>query len=154
MALKRHTTDFLVIGGGLAWKVGNGLRVRLGANPWMGSKGKHLLSDHLLFTLKPKGLGSLNSLADQSSTIWAQGWKSATTLDLNIEESTKLERYLIALKTSQIRIREQEDELVWDRNDSGIYTPKEGYLHLIQETSQVEPLWWWKKIWKINGPAK
>jgi hypothetical protein len=147
--------SFPVIEGGLAWKVGNGLRVRLGVDPWTGSEGKHLLSDHLLATLKQKGLNSLNSLADQpSTTLWAQGWKTATTLNLNTEDSTEFENYRNALFLSQIRIREQEDELVWDRNESGIYTPKEGYLQLMQDFSEAEPVWWWKKIWKINGPAK
>jgi hypothetical protein len=147
--------SFSVIGNGLAWKVGNELRVRLGADPWMGSEGKHILSDHLIHSLRLKGLVSLNSLADQpSTTLWAQGWKSATDLDLNVEESAELKSYLTALKTSQIRLRDQEDELVWDRNDSGIYTPKEGYNHLIQDLVQAEPVWWWKKIWKVNCPAK
>jgi hypothetical protein len=146
---------FTVIGYGLACKVGNGLWVRLGVDPWMGSKGKHLISEPLLSTLKQKGLNNLNSLVDRSlTTLWAQGWKSTTSLELNIEESAELEVYLTTLKFSQIRIREQEYELVWDINDSGIYTPRKGYLHLIQETSQVEPLLWWKKIWKINDPAK
>ena len=97
-------------------------------------------------------MNNLNLLADQSSTtLWAQWWKSTTSLELNLEELAELEVYLSTLKFSQIRIREQEDELVWDRNDSCIFTPRKGYLHLIQETSQDEPLWWWKKILKING---
>ena len=89
-----------------------------------------------------------------STTLWAEGWKIATTLNLNTKDSTEFENYLNALFLSQIRIREQEDELVWDINDSGIYTPRKGYLHLIQENCQDEPLQWWKKIWKINCPAK
>jgi hypothetical protein len=24
----------------------------------------------------------------------------------------------------------------------------------MQELSEAEPVWWWKKIWKMNGPAK
>ena len=116
---------FPVIEGGLAWKVGNGLRVRLGVDPWTGIEGKHLLSYHLLATLKQKGLNSLNLLADHpSTTLWDQGWKTTTTLNLNTEDSTEFENDQNALFLSQIRIREQEDELVWDKNESGIYTPK------------------------------
>jgi hypothetical protein len=85
---------------GLAWKVGNELRVRLGVDPWMGSEGKHLLSNHLIHSLRLKGLVSLNSLANHpSTTLWAQGWKSANDLDLNVEESVELESYLTSLKT-------------------------------------------------------
>jgi hypothetical protein len=95
MIWKEVIKSFPVIEGGLAWKVGNGLRVRqLGTDPWTGSEGKHLLSDQLLATLKQKGLNSLNSLADQpSTTLWAQGWKTASTLNLNTNDSAKLENY-------------------------------------------------------------
>jgi hypothetical protein len=65
-----------------------------------------------------------------------------------------LENYRNSFFHSQIRIREQEDKLVWDKNESGIYTPNEGYSQLMQELSEAKPVWWWKKIWKINGPAK
>jgi len=65
MIWKAVIKSFPVIGGGLGSKLGNKLRVRLEADPWMGSEGKNLLSYHLIFTLKQKGLVSLNSLADQ-----------------------------------------------------------------------------------------
>jgi hypothetical protein len=41
--------SFLVIREGLAWKIGNGHRVMLGAYLWMGSEGKHLFQIILLF---------------------------------------------------------------------------------------------------------
>jgi hypothetical protein len=147
--------SFSVIGEGLVWKIGNGHRVRLGADPWMGSEGNHLLSDHLTLLLRIKGFDTLNKLVDPDTTnFWTQGWKLATDLDLNDADTTEMERYITVLKTTQVRLRDQEDELVWDRTASGIYTPKEGYNFLIQEQVQAEPIWWWKKLWRINCPAK
>ena len=141
MIWKAMIKSFPVIEGGLTWKVGNRLRVRLGTDPWTESEGKHLLSYHLLATLKQKGLNSLNSLADHpSTTLWAQGWKTASTLNLNTDDSTELENYRNSFFHSQIRIREQEDKLVWDKNESGIYTPNEGYSQLMQELSEAKPV--------------
>jgi hypothetical protein len=37
--------------------------------------------------------------------------------------------YITELKRSQIRLRDWDDELIWDLAPSGIYTPKEGYTH-------------------------
>jgi hypothetical protein len=67
--------SFLVIGEGLAWKIGNGHWVRLGADPWMGSEGQHLISNQLTFLLRIKGFDTLDKLVDLDATnIWSQGW--------------------------------------------------------------------------------
>jgi hypothetical protein len=65
-----------------------------------------------------------------------------------------LDRYLTEIKRSQIRLNDREDELIWDSTPSGIYTPKEGYIQLNLEQLQREPVWWWKKLWKIKCPTK
>jgi hypothetical protein len=65
-----------------------------------------------------------------------------------------MNRYISELKRSQIRLRDQDDELIWDIAPSGIYTPKEGYTHLSIDLHQREPVWWWKKLWKIKCPTK
>jgi hypothetical protein len=65
-----------------------------------------------------------------------------------------MERYITSLKRSQIRLRDYEDELIWDLTTSGIYTPKDGYIKLNLDLVQREPVWWWKKIWKLACPTK
>jgi hypothetical protein len=75
------------------------------------------------------GFTHLNNLADHSrSTLWSQGWTDANRLGLNEEEKLELERYIFNLKSSQIRLTDCEDELIWDLAPSGIYSPKLGYL--------------------------
>ena len=44
--------------------------------------------------------------------------------------------------------------LVWSQSKSGKYTPKVGYLHLIQDMNEVEISWWWKLLWKLKCPLK
>jgi hypothetical protein len=75
-------------------------------------------------------------------------------LGLEEEDITELDRYITDLKRSQIRLRDCEDELIWDSAPSGIYTPKDGYTRLNLDLFQREPVWWWKKLWKLKCPAK
>jgi hypothetical protein len=85
---KAIVKSFPVIGEGLAWKIGNGHRVRLGADPWAGCEGQHLLPDQLIFLLRTRGFDTLNKLADpDQTTIWSQGWKSLNELGLEEEDA-------------------------------------------------------------------
>jgi hypothetical protein len=152
---KAIINSFPVIGEGLAWKIGNGHRVRLGADPWAGSEGQHLLPEQLILHLRIKGYDTLDKLVDpDQTTIWSQGWKSVVDFGLDDVDATELERYITGLKRTQVRLRDQEDELIWDQTTSGFYTPKDGYTYLIRELVQSEPAWWWKKLWRINCPTK
>jgi hypothetical protein len=146
---------FPIIENGLAWKIGNDQRFRLGKDPWPGSEGQHLLSDQLIQHLHTLGIVSLNNLADpRLTTLWSQGWKEANRLGLSEDDTIELERYINFLNISQIRLRDCEDELIWDSAPSGTYTPKLGYLKLNSDLGQRETVWWWGKLWKIKSPAK
>jgi hypothetical protein len=146
---------FPVIENGLAWKIGNGQCFRLGKDPWPGSEGQHILSDQLIQHLSTLGIESLNNLVDpRLTTLWSQGWKEANRLGLSDDEVIELERYINLLKISQIRLRDCEDELIWDSTPSGFYTPKLGYLKLNSDLAQRETVWWWGKLWKLKCPAK
>jgi len=59
-------------------------------------------------------------------------------LELNDADTSEMEIYITILKETQVRLRDQEDKLVWDRTASGLYTPKEGYAFLFREQVQVE----------------
>jgi hypothetical protein len=83
------------------------------------------------------GIDSLNNLGDpRLTTFWSQGWKETNGLGLDNVEVIELERYINMLKISQIRLKDCEDELIWDTTPSGIYTPKLGYLKLNLDLAQ------------------
>jgi hypothetical protein len=44
--------------------------------------------------------------------------------------------------------------LIWDPTPSRIYSPKLGYLKYNSDLGLREPVWWWRKLWKIKSPAK
>jgi hypothetical protein len=64
-----------------------------------------------------------------------------------------LTNYIDALKRSHIRFTNIEDELVWKKNSTGLYTPKVGYIALNLPLHQL-PKWWWKSLWKQKCPQK
>jgi hypothetical protein len=62
--------------------------------------------------------------------------------------------YILALRRENICLTEGEDELIWDGDPGGIYTPKAGYVQLSIEPLQQDEKWWWRKLWKQKCPAK
>jgi hypothetical protein len=146
---------FPLIENGLAWKIGNGNRLRIGSDPWPGSDGNHLLTEQLIQSLHSRDILFLSSLADPSrSTLWSQGWKDPYSLGLREEEIRELENFIHCLKLAQIRLSDSEDELIWDPAPSGSYSPKLGYLKCNSELSTQEAVWWWSKLWKVKSPTK
>jgi len=152
---KAVINSFSVISNKLAWKIGNGEKIRIGVDPWQGRSSHHLMAPRIIEALEDRGITTLGQLADeQHSTIWAQGWRSARSLRLEDLLVPDFELYIAGLKRSHIRLRDKEDELIWDEDPSGIYTPKAGYLALSTELTPTETKWWWKKLWKIKCPPK
>jgi hypothetical protein len=69
---KAILNTFPLIENGLAWKLGNGNRFRLGKDPWPESEGNHLLTEQLIQCLHSLGIIYLSSLADSNhSTLWS-----------------------------------------------------------------------------------
>ena len=75
-------------------------------------------------------------------------------LGLPDRETKELEVYIGALNHYQIKLRERDDVLIWDADQSGKYTPKEGYIKLSVVGANRAEVWWWKTLWKINCPSK
>ena len=57
------TKSFDVIGENLVWKVGNGRRVRVGEDPWLGCNEGFRLSELLVVSLRQRGVNYLYQLA-------------------------------------------------------------------------------------------
>ena len=62
------------------------------------------------------------------TTIWRQEWKLVAMIDLVGKEVEEWEACISILSLSHLRIKDDEDELIWSKNHvRGIYTPKVGY---------------------------
>jgi hypothetical protein len=86
--------------------------------------------------------------------LWHQCWKDGRTLGLNDTDTINWNLYLGAFGRANIRLSEREDELIWEGDPRGLYTPKAGYNILNSDPFQQEVKWWWKKLWKQKCPTK
>ena len=67
--------SFDVIGGGLAWSVGNGRKIRIGEDPWDGCLQQHLLMEDTIQALREAGYYHLHQLAAPIQMVcWGQSW--------------------------------------------------------------------------------
>jgi hypothetical protein len=152
---KAMISSFSVVGDSLAWRVGKGNHLRIGADPWPSCGNSHILPEELIDQLHRQGIFFLSHLVDPHSTnIWNQGWRSVISLGLNGVYADLLRNYILALRRGHIRLTDREDELVWQKDPLGSYTPKSGYIALNIDPIQQNPRWWWKGLWKLKCPQK
>ena len=136
----------------LVWRIRNGNSARIGLDPWSGSGGRHTLPQDLIALLSARNIKVISQIADTTqSDIFHQAWKSAIQLNIPRRWHTVWDEYRDALVEAHIRISEGPDELVWHRADHGVYTPKDGYIHLIEHRKPEENASWWQSIWKYSA---
>eukprot|EP00253_Pinus_taeda_P008844 PITA_08844 len=146
---------FKIIERGLAWKVGNGECVRIGKDPWVGCNEHYALSPGLLEQLDSKGIKMLQQIENPGlSSIWAQGWKSAEHLDLDVLWRDEWNVFIQELNRSNVRLKDAPDSLVWAHAETGRYSPKAGYDFLMSRKGWEAPVWWAKSLFKLKCPKK
>eukprot|EP00253_Pinus_taeda_P021761 PITA_21761 len=137
---KATVEAFTVIDQGLAWKVGDGKNVRIGRDPWVGCNASYALSPGLMRHLGNKGLLTLNQVEKIGlSSIWGQAWKSAEELGLNIRWHNEWASYIEELQRSNVRIKNEQDVLMWAQGKTGVYSPKDGYSFLMDKKGWAAP---------------
>lgn len=146
---------FPVIGRFLAWKVGNGIQVRIGSYVIVGCGGQFFLREGLLTTLQEAGLCTLNKIGNtRPTTFWKQEWLSTTKLGLDAIWHPPWKLFIVEIQKERVHLSGVEDELVWHyHNSSGQYSTKMGYKDMIAEV-EVNAQLCFKKIWKVKGPPK
>eukprot|EP00253_Pinus_taeda_P002680 PITA_02680 len=152
---KATVEAFSVIEQGLAWKVGDGKHVRIGRDPWVGCNEAFAISPGLLRHMDSKGIFTLDQVEKAGhSSIWGQAWKNAEDLGLNIRWHDEWAIFVNELLRSNVRIKNDQDVLLWAQGKSGEYSPKDGYSFLMGKKGWPDPEWWAKKLWKLKCPLK
>ena len=137
------------------WKAGTGTKVRIGIDPWLGCKWRHVLPASMIDKLHNAGFFVLNDIACLGMVLLQdQGWLHADVFGFVEQENIIWNNYVALLISSHVRITTEDDQLVWSLSKIGKYTPKDGYFHLIQVRNEIESFWWWQWLWKLNCPLK
>ena len=103
----------------------------MGIDPWLGCDGRYRLSEPLVISLRQLGVHFLYQLATPVQVNrWSQSWRPALEFELTNWEEAELNMYIGALIFSMIKLREDEDALIWNGASCGKYTPKEVYIYL------------------------
>jgi hypothetical protein len=99
---KALVLSFLLFGNWLAWRIGDGEKVRTGKDPWIGCDSEHKLPYPLIHSLHLQGLFTLADATDPgNSSIWNQGWKIAARLGLESIEATHWNSFSLASEATQ-----------------------------------------------------
>eukprot|EP00253_Pinus_taeda_P031126 PITA_31126 len=124
-------------------------------DPWVGCNESYALSPGILRHLGSKGLFTLNQVEKVGhSTIWGQAWKNAEDLGLNIRWYNEWASYIEELQRSNVRIKNDQDVLMWAQGKTGVYSPKDGYSFLMDKKGWAAPEWWSKNLWQLKCPLK
>ena len=87
------------------------------------------------------------------SGLLSQTWLSANSIGFSDAlEIAAWNGYIAILKSSHVRLSAAADCLIWNLSKTGNYSPKEGYVELMNR--EVDLIWWWKVISKMKCPLK
>eukprot|EP01018_Ginkgo_biloba_P031210 Gb_14160 [translate_table: standard] len=126
----------------LVWKVRRRTRVRLGEDPWVGYGGSFRLSKGVLQCLQERGLFNLSQATNMGlSTVWRKEWKSTNLIGLVDEAMEESEAFVNCFRSSHVRLKDIEDELIWSKNPAlGLYTPKVVWIEVGNITG-IKDVW-------------
>lgn len=114
-------------------------------DPCVGRGGAHHLPPELIEHITRTRVTTIDQIIDLTSTsIFAQGWKSAIELGFPKQWHEDWHNYTLALSKSHVRITQGEDELIWQHVSHGHYTPKDGYLYIFSNSRPLNTTWWWQ----------
>ena len=124
---------FVLIGNFMVWKIGSGNAVRIGLDPWVGCKWRQVIPIPMIDRLHMAGYHFLSDIGIHGMSILkSQEWLSADTLGFNDPlEIAAWNGYIAILKSSQVRLSNADDCLIWNLSKTGKYSPKVGYAELI-----------------------
>ena len=117
----------------MVWNIGNGNAVCIGIDPWLGCKWKHTLPPSMIETLHLAGFHFLFDIGSHGlNAMMPQLWFYVESIGFsNPQEIDVWNDYVAILKSSHVRISDDDDALVWILSKSSRCTPKEGYTQLM-----------------------
>ncbi|WJZ92487.1 hypothetical protein VitviT2T_011477 [Vitis vinifera] len=131
----------------LAFRVGNGRRVRFWKDKWCG--------DEPLYESFPSLFAISQAKDAWVSDVWnpdgvGDGWTPLFSRALNDWEIEMMEQFMLKIQAFRVQ-RENEDKMVWTTSKSGVFSVKSLYSILEPGGSAMFP---YIGIWKASVPPK
>eukprot|EP00253_Pinus_taeda_P025252 PITA_25252 len=140
---------------GITWRIKEGNAVRIGMDPWVGCGNTHRLHADLIRHLHDRGVTHIKHIGDRAnSSFLHQAWLSARALELPQQWTNDWLAYTTTLTQAQIRLTEGPDEIIWAFAKNGFYTPKLGYLRLMEPYKPPVLQSTWRTIWKLKAAPR
>lgn len=140
---------------GITWRIQSGEVVKIGMDHWIGCGNTHRLPHELKTYLTSRGISHFSQIADNDrSNFLQQAWKSRRALQIPQQWQQHWKEYIEALTESHNRIQEGGDELIWAHAKHGKYSPKEGYITLMNSLKPPTCELWWRSLWKLKAPPR
>eukprot|EP00253_Pinus_taeda_P008270 PITA_08270 len=140
---------------GLTWRIREGNSVRIGKDPWVGCGNAHRLPNEVIDHLKVRGITHIAHIGDlERSTFLHQAWLNEHNLVIPAQWHNAWNKYTAALSQAHIRLTEGPNEIIWALAKNGTYSPKMGYLTLIEPIRPpiIHPTW--RVLWKLKSAPR
>ena len=111
---KAFVEAFPLVGNWVTWQVGDGRRIRIVQDPWVGSGDNFRLPITLFSQLKEKEISTLvdaRSYTDRNQR--ATVWKTTQEMELAENDAPVWNSYINQLKTNFIHLDEEKNKLNW-----------------------------------------
>eukprot|EP00253_Pinus_taeda_P032224 PITA_32224 len=135
----------------LTWRIREGNSVPIGKDPCVGCGNAHRLPNELIDHLKDRGITHIAHIGDPDrSSFLYQAWHNVHNLAIPAQWHYAWIEYTEALSQAHIRLTEGPDEIIWAMAKNGSYSPKLGYLTLIEPIRPpiIHPTW--RALWKLK----
>eukprot|EP00253_Pinus_taeda_P003262 PITA_03262 len=137
---------------GITWRIKDGNCMRIGVDPWVGSGNLHRLPEGLLIHLHSRGITHMVHIGDRAnSTFLHQAWASPRALEIPDQWQQDWRAFINALSQAHIRLSKGPDDIIWAIAPQGIYSPRLGYIKLMESHKPLTILPIWKDLWKLDA---
>lgn len=135
---------------GILWKIGNGVSIVLGNDPFVRGESFYLLSRELVSFLVGLGINRLSHIKSSSQVLLdVNDWMSIDELAFLSTLSFEWNNLLTRLHHLGIRLKEKVDVMMWGEDISDVkISVKKVYDVIANTTLSSISCWWYNKMWK------
>ena len=138
------------------WKLGNGMVIRIGSDPLVGSHTYYKLSKSPILNLKALGIESLAQAGtSEVEDITFTRWKKDEPPGLVGDQKEEWNNFFKGMVGSDFVINNSKYILLWSWDQKrGNVNANLAYKFRMVELREVEPYFWYNELWNWKLPLK